>query len=320
MPIVDGERADLIDRAIAWHLRLADASADEWADFVTWLEADAAHAAAYDRIAAQDRALTAEQFPAPPNLADNDNDAVAAPARRRGWLFAGGMAAAALAVVVGINRMPASADPYVVATLAGERRSVTLADGTRIDLSGATRVRLDRAAPRFAALESGEALVHVTHDPAAPFTVTAAGRTVQDIGTIFDLSSVDGRFAVSVAEGAVVYDPAGAAVRLNPGDRLSAVAGAATVARSAVAPADVGGWRRGMLDFNAEPLHAVAATLERHYGFRITMSPGLSQRPFTGMVRFSGAADRDVPHLAELIGATWRRDEGRWVLGEVAAR
>jgi transmembrane sensor len=37
------------------------------------------------------------------------------------------------------------------------------------------------------------------------------------------------------------------------------------------------------------------------------------------MVRFTGVAERDVPHLAELIGATWRRDGQQWILSNAAA-
>ncbi|MFD1788329.1 FecR family protein [Sphingomonas floccifaciens] len=321
MPIVNIDGADMIDRAIAWHVRLPDATPEVWAAFVDWLEADPAHAAAYDRIAAADRALDARAFPAPAPLAGNDNDACAASPRRRGWWLAGGGAVAAgVAALLAITLLPTRADPYVVATAAGERRSVDLPDGSRIELSGGTRLRLDRAAPRFAALEAGEALFHVRHDPGAPFVVVADGRTVQDVGTVFNVASDGHHLSVAVAEGAVVYEPKGVAVRLNPGDALQATSGATNFVRSTVAPREVGGWREGVLTFTSEPLGEVAAALERLYGFHIILSPGLSARPFTGMVRFSGTADRDVPHLAELIGATWRRDKQGWVLAEGAGR
>lgn len=41
----------------------------------------------------------------------------------------------------------------------------------------------------------------------------------------------------------------------------------------------------------------------------------LAQRPFTGMVVLTGKAERDVPHLAALIGADWRHDGEDWIIG-----
>ena len=43
---MNAEQAEIIDQAIAWHLRLPDASADDWGNFIAWLEADPAHASA----------------------------------------------------------------------------------------------------------------------------------------------------------------------------------------------------------------------------------------------------------------------------------
>ncbi|MBN2971134.1 FecR domain-containing protein [Roseomonas aeriglobus] len=312
--------ADLMDRAIAWHLRLVDAGVDDWAAFVDWLEADPAHAAAYDRVAMRDRVVAAEHFPQAASPAGNDNDApLAAPRHRWRWIAGGSAIAAGLAAVMVPQLLP-QATAYEVATAAGERRALTLQDGTRVELSGGTRLRLDPATPRLVALEQGEALFTVRHDAARPFVVTAAGRTVQDVGTVFNVASSDAALSVEVAEGSVVYEPDGAAVMLHAGDGVSVDASANTVRRTRFAPDTVGGWRHGVLTFNERPLRDVAGTLNRLYGFQIELSPGLSGQPFTGMVRFSGAADRDVPHLAELIGATWRRDEGRWVLSEGTTR
>ncbi|WP_294289389.1 FecR domain-containing protein [uncultured Sphingomonas sp.] len=311
--------ADPMDQAIAWHLRLADAGVDDWATFVDWLEADPAHAAAYDRVAMQDRAVSPEHFPVAEAQAGNDNDPAAAPRHRWRWIAGGSAIAAGLAAVIVPQVLP-QASAYEVATASGERRALTLEDGTRIELSGGTRLRLDRATPRLVALEQGEALFTVHHDAARPFVVTAAGRTVQDVGTVFNVAADDTALSVEVAEGSVLYEPEGAAVMLQVGDGLNVAAKSTTVRRTKLAPESVGGWRRGVLTFNERPLRDVAGALHRLYGFRIDLSPGLSDRPFTGMVRFSGTADRDVPHLADLIGATWRRDEGRWVLAEAPTR
>lgn len=325
------DRANVVETAIAWHIRLAEADDAVWAAFIDWIAAHPDHADAYDRVAMADRAIATASFPAAMPVAGNDNPAVAAvpaamPGRRGGrpagrrWALAGGLgAAAAVAASVALvlpSALPRGAEPYSVTTRAGERRTVALADGTRIEMSGGTRLTLDRRDQRIAALENGEAVFHVRHDAERPFTITSGGVTLRDLGTVFNVARDGDRIAVAVAEGAVLFQPQGAAVTLRPGDALAARTGGQDVVRSRVAPAMVGGWRNDQFSFDGQPVREVARTLHRQYGIAVKVEGRLSARPFTGMVRFSGAADRDVPHLAELIGATWRRDGRRWILSD----
>ena len=312
---MNAEQADSIDSAIGWQLRLADASEAEWSDFVLWLEADAAHAAAYDSIAAQDRLLDGARFPATAAEPAAANDNVRT---RRLWL-AGGIAAAVVAALTVPMALAPRAAPYQIATKAGERRTVALGDGTRIEMSGGTTLKLDRADPRVASLEQGEAVFHVRHDAARPFTMTAGGTTIRDLGTVFNVARAGEQLSVAVSEGSVLFRPGPNAVTLGAGDALSARSDGAGIVRSKIDPTLVGGWRKGMLSFHNQRLGDVAATLDRLYRVKLVLGSGLSDQPFTGMVRFTGFADRDVPHLAELIGATWRRDGERWILSNAGA-
>ncbi|WP_240610104.1 FecR family protein [Sphingomonas pokkalii] len=311
---MQADATDVIDTAIAWHLRLAEADARAWADFVAWLEASPAHAAAYDRVAAEDRLIAAAPFRSGEDArAGNDN--VPAPAWRR-WAgpLGGAAAAAAIAAICLPMLLPMRAAPYQVATRDGERRTLSLEDGTRIQLSGGTRLVLDRNDPRIATLEQGEALFHVRHDAARAFTVKVGEVAVQDLGTVFDVAHAGSRLNVAVAEGSVRFQSRGPAVTLKPGDALSARADGTSIVQTRIAPQQVGGWRDGTLGFDGQPMHEVAGALKRLYGLEIALEGSLSERPFTGLVRFSGQAERDVPHLAELIGASWRRDGKRWIL------
>ncbi|WP_084584191.1 FecR family protein [Sphingomonas azotifigens] len=306
------ETADAIETAIAWQLRLAEANEAVWESFIAWLEESPAHADAYDRVAAADRLIGTVRFPEPAPLVGNDN----LPAHRRWYWWAGGAAAAAAVAMAVLPSTLPHAQPYQVATRDGERQTIALDDGTRIELSGGTRMTLDRANPRVARLDQGEALFHVRHDAATPFTLKVGGVAVQDLGTVFNVAHLDGHLNVAVSEGSVAFQPRGAAVTLRPGDALSAQDDGSAVTRTRVAPALVGGWRSGRLSFTGQPLGEVAGSLKRLYGTRIALQGSLSERPFTGVVHFTGAADHDVPRLAELIGATWRRDGGQWILAE----
>jgi transmembrane sensor len=313
---VHAEQPDIIDQAIRWHLRLADADEQGWADFVAWIEASPAHATAYDAIAADDRLIAREHFPAPLPVAGNDNT----PGRHRWpWLVAATAAAAVAVAMLAPSLVSPRSSPYVVATKAGERRTVALQHGTRIELSGGTVLRLDHADQRVAALVRGEALFHVSHDAAHPFTLTAGSVTIRDLGTVFNVARDGNDLTVAVAEGAVQFQPGRTSRTLTAGDALALRDNGREIVVNRVAPKLIGGWRTGMLSFDSQKIGEVVAALKRLYGFELELDSRLSQRPFTGMVRFSGVAERDIPHLAEMIGATWRRDGERWVLSDGAS-
>ena len=312
------EGANIVDRAIDWHLRQADMDDDAWRGFVAWIEEDAAHARAFDAVSL-DLALLAERadlYPAP--VAPVVRQPVAAPAPRRIWAWAGGgiavAAAASLTLMVAPVGMATKASPYTVATKPGERRDIALNDGTRIELNGATRLQLDRNNLRSAVLETGEAIFHVRHDPRDPFTVRAGAMTVQDMGTVFNMEHDGARLDVQVAEGSVLFQPKREAVTLNAGAAISAREDLGTIAVTKIDVAKVGGWRSGAVSFTGEPFGRIAAVLNRTDGVLVSVDPSLSRQPFTGMVRLSGKAGQDVPHIAALIGAQWHQDGDRWFL------
>lgn len=309
--IVRMEQESVVDQAIDWHVRLTEANESEWADFVVWIEADAAHAEAYDVVASQDRLIGDAEFPArvPVPVAVNDNSP-----RRWAWMAGGAIAAALTAALLVPGPATRSASPYEIATRPGERQTIALADGTKVEVSGGTRLRLDHADTRVATLVGGEATFHVRHDAAHPFAIATGAITISDMGTVFDVTRDGARVSLAVAEGAVSFRAGGQALTLRAGDALVADERIGQVSRGTVAPDTVGSWRSDTLSFDGQPLSEVAARLNRLYATGLSVDASLSAQPFTGMVRFTGAADRDVPHLAGLIGANWRRDGKGWTL------
>lgn len=304
---------NIIDQAIAWHLRQDHMAAEEWEGFVAWLETPA-HARAYDAVAMRDRLVAEAAFPEPiavPEAANDDQ-----PATRSRWrLAAGGAMAAALAVWLVPMTFGSHPAETVYATRDGERRDVRLTDGTQIALNGGSLLRVSGADPRSVALDRGEARLHVVHDAAHPFELRAGDQVIRDLGTTFDVLHTDERLSVAVAEGSVLFQPDGVGLRLGAGEAVT-MAADHRIVRSMVPAAAVGGWRKGDLSFEGIPVGEVAASLRRRLGVDLRIVGDLSRRPFTGMIHVTGAADRDVPHLAELIGATWRRNGEGWVLAD----
>jgi transmembrane sensor len=303
----------IADQAIAWHLGQDGMDASAWHRFVEWLEADPRHAEAYDRITLADGLVGEMRAPRLPEPANDRGFAGWGVGR---WL--GSAAACAAAVAAVMVMQPAAADIYTVQTASGETKQITLSEGSRVEISGGSRLAFDRNHPRQVTVERGEALFHVRHDAADPFTVRSGALEVQDVGTVFNVVRDGRRFSVAVAEGSVLFQPRREAVTLAAGAALTVDEDGKDVQVVKVDPGLVGSWRQGRLAFSATPVPQALREIERLYGTKVLADPRLSARRVTGIISLSGEAQRDVPHIASLIGANWRVDGERWVLMPVS--
>lgn len=124
---------------------------------------------------------------------------------RRRWIA--GLALAATVAVLGIF-LALFFSAQVIETGRAERRSVTLADGSvlQIDPESRLRIRL-RKHERDIALERGRALFRVAHDSTRPFIVRAGATQVRAVGTQFGVEQGREGIVVTVAEGKVAVRP-----------------------------------------------------------------------------------------------------------------
>lgn len=298
----------LAEEALAWAVRTGDPGFADWEAFTAWLEQSPEHAAAYDRVAAA-VAEAAEGLAATQPAAANDDPPSPARISRR-W-FGGALAASLAALLVfGVWR---GDETYVEETAPGETRMIALDDGSRIDLAGGSAIELDRDDPRFARLEHGRALFTIRHDEANPFRLEAGEDTLVDAGTVFDVSLDEGNIAVSVGEGAVIFNPARQAVRLSPGDLLRSAKGSDQYTRSTVAAAQVGEWTEGRITFEDASLAEVATELSRATGIAFRPAPGATARLSGSIVL---APIREDPRIAgALLGVSVRRQGDGWMMG-----
>jgi transmembrane sensor len=90
-----------------------------------------------------------------------------------------------------------------------EQRTVTLEDGSRIELNARSRLRVTYSkSSRTVELYDGQALFQVAKDAARPFLVKSGEATVRAVGTQFDVHRKDDNTTVTVLEGRVaVYAP-----------------------------------------------------------------------------------------------------------------
>ncbi len=299
-------RDDIEAEAIGWVIRLRDAGADDWAAFTDWLEADPAHGTAYEEaaLAEQEWEGLARPERALPQLRP-----AARPLTRRFFLGTG--IAAALAGVIALGTLQTQGT-YAVETAAGERRSVELADGSRVDLNGDSRILLDRGDPRVATLERGEALFTVVHNDADPFEVRTGDVLLRDMGTVFNVLRDGEILDVAVAEGVVEYNPGRAAVTLRAGMALRRNSDAPPAVAPRAAEA-ITGWRDGRLVYSEATIGAVAGDLARNLGVPVRAEREVAGRPFTGVIRVDDRAET-IQRAARLMGVGARPSNGGWTL------
>ncbi|MCJ2186365.1 FecR family protein [Novosphingobium beihaiensis] len=304
------------EQALGWAVRTNDPGFTEWAAFTAWLEAEPAHAEAYDAVCAAvlDGAdLLRSAGPANDGSPAEETRLTPAAATRRRWL--GGALAASAALVLGIGfwqrERPA---PFVIVTAPGETRTVKLENGTSIALSGGTRIELDHNDARRARLERGEALFTVRHDPKAPFQVAVGEDRLVDIGTVFDVRHDRHGMSVAVSEGAVQFNPEAEDVRISPGQILARAAGSNRYVLSPIAMDRIGEWREGRLTFEGASLDQVAAELTRTTGIPFSVRGAKNAGTVSGSVLIDPIR-KDPGVLGSLLGLNVTPRGQGWVIG-----
>lgn len=196
-------------------------------------------------------------------------------------------AAAVVTVVVGgvafYGSKPAGS---AYATNIGERETLSLADGSQIELNTDTVLRTAVSAnKRIVWLDHGEAYFHVKHDPAHPFVVIAGAEKVTDLGTEFSVRRDTDRLKVAVVEGVVQLDTTRRLHNepeqrvLRKGDVVVATASAITLTRSSPHElTDELGWRHGVLIFDRTPLSEAAAEINRYNRKKLVIADPVAAR------------------------------------------
>ena len=211
--------------------------------------------------------------------------------------------------------------PKIYSTAKGERRIVTLADGSQIELNGGSRISalVGRYRREVDLAEGSEAAFIVVHDPSRPFLVHAGELTIRDLGTEFDVLRSRGELRVTVRSGQVDVGPAGGtageAVALTPGRQLVHYAGAATSDVAQVNPDDAFGWRSGRLIYRDRPLAEVAEDLSRYYATPVRADGGAASLRFSGVLKIADEP-ADIDRLAALVPVSANTQDGVIVLKE----
>lgn len=313
------EYDNTVEREAAfWFARLRsdELGEEDRARFSRWLAADPAHVSAYadyqglwsdlDEVAASGpilamrrEALKAAERPRRP---------------QRRWAPLGAIAAGIAAVLIGgwmLMQGPALvpqavSGPATYRTEVGERSSITLADGSVVQLNTDSLLEVSYAEGRRGLkLLRGQALFKVAHDTSRPFVVDAGGQMITALGTEFDVhvgsgetrvTLIEGRIEVKRVNGTALFPVKPEVRRLTAGEQLVALEERPFVVRVADVEQAVS-WREGRVIFSDEPLVQVLEEINRYSTRKVVLGDGdLGDMRVSGVFR-PGSADRFVSAL-----------------------
>jgi len=281
---IEFKAADWLQRRQFWNW-----SDEDQAALDAWLAEASAHRVAFLRLKAgyaQTERLVALRSTKPER----------APRTRTRWFQAVAALAAIGVIGAAATFYLAKPQPITYATQVGGRQTITLADGTRIELNTDTLLKLNKtSAKRSVTLVKGEAYFQVQHDAARPFVVETAGHTVTDLGTKFTVHTEQGRIEVRLVEGEARLDAVDTAkpqpsMLLKPGDVAVATANSMSVKRESMSRlSDDLGWRRGLIVFHDTTLAAAADKLNRYNTNKLVIDAGAARLKINGTFRADDA-------------------------------
>lgn len=309
----------LIDeRAAYWAAKLDGGDvleAQERAELDAWLAESPAHRAALSDYC-QFSADLEEHLPA---LVQAGAVQMPETSRKsRSWfslpVFSGlaAVAAAAIAVVVYVQRPEPAPRVQNVVTAIAQRSTQVLADGTRVELNARTNLRFENGEKeRRVRLADGEALFAVAKDPSRPFIIETNYGSVRVTGTTFNVrNGLPGSattLEVTVVEGSVQVRPVQSSevYALTANDQLSAgAAGVKTQKLNASALAASLAWREGNVVFTGTSLEEAAAHFARYHGKRVVVDPAIAAVPAVGGMHriddFDGFFEQLVQYMPEV--------------------
>ena len=315
---MNGSRSDAEIEAGRWIARLEaeDVTLDDHDRFRAWLAVSPENQAAY-----QDMSRTWDKLD---RLPPTGLERPAPRSRNRRTLLLAGAGVAALAAA-GVILAPAllRGEGVRYRTGVGQRSSITLPDGSEVELNAMSdlRVRLSEG-QRYARLTDGEALFDVRPDANRPFVVETPFGELRVLGTSFVVRIGPAGARASVISGRVEAAPA----RTIGAEMETIIAGAGeeiALTRDAVETMPLPqpalerrlAWRSGMLAFDGETLAEAAFEVERQTGVRFEFaSAELAEMRVGGYINAT-----DVDAFADLITNNLglevdRRSAQRWMV------
>jgi transmembrane sensor len=251
-----------------------------------WLAESRNHAAAYWRLKAAWERTERLAALRPPILSQS-----ALVTRKRTWVVVAGVVTVCIWVAAfGIAAFPLFATAkQTYATAIGGRTTITLADGSQVELNTNTIIHTELTAhQRTVEVEKGEAYFQIVHDSKRPFIVMASNHRIVDLGTKFLVRDSQNRLEVVLVEGrarletADRWDQKHSAV-LTGGDVAFATADSMSISKkSADVVTNELAWRQGILVFKHITLGDAAVEFNRYNSTQLVVTPDIASLKIDG--------------------------------------
>lgn len=232
-----------------------------------------------------------------------------------------GAAAAVAFFVLGIwtsgklSEHVAGRELLTVSVPSGQRMSLTLGDGTTVDLnSGAelTYPAVFRGKKRNVKLE-GEALFHVVHDEKKPFTVNTFAADIKVLGTEFNVNSdrSSGTFSVALVEGSVLLSNTlnpGEHIVMHPDEKVTLIKDHMILQEYEASKDAI--WTEGLLDIGGLDFNRLMKKLETAFGVKIIVEKEMLPDPVfaNAKLRISDGIDNALEVIRNGTEFTYTRD------------
>jgi transmembrane sensor len=161
-------------------------------------------------------------------------------------------------VIFDTLQVPAGGKPY----------HLKLADGSAIIVNVASTLRYPenfRKNNNEVELINGEAYFAIVHNTKAPLTIKAAGQSIEDIGTEFNVNTYNDEpeHRTTLVEGAIKVN----SKTLIPGQQAIILDHTITIAKANIE--QITAWKNGYFRFNGEKIEAVMRELARWYNIEV---------------------------------------------------
>ena len=302
--------------ALEWQVTLwsGEVTPQEQDAFERWRTAKPEHERAWQRVQQMGQRLHAAPGGVASSVLRRGAGPDRVPARRK---VLGGLGL--LAATGGLASLTMDTPPWRTAladlrTGPGERRHVSLPDGTRVALNSGTAadVHFD-ARERRLRLHAGELLVTTAHDTSRPFVVETREGRVRALGTRFSVRRTAEAAIAQVFEGAVEVTPDGlpaAVLRLSAGQQARFTAGHVDGPHAADPLSTA--WERGLLVVQRWRLADVVAELSRHRGGVLRCDPAVADLVVSGVYPLDDT-DGVLASLARVLPIHVQHTSRYWV-------
>ncbi|GKS77411.1 FecR domain-containing protein [Acidovorax sp. SUPP950] len=291
-----------LEQAIAWAVRLASGTVPTHERDIcdAWRRANPVHEQAWQQVQSVEQAFHSIPDGVGPlalhTLAAAE-DMQAKGKRRRAAVKLLGLGVIGSALGALAFRLAPWQQRSDYATDVGQRRSVLLPDGTRLQMNTGTEVRVVFSTlRRLIVLQRGELFIDTGDDAPSiagrrPFWVETVEARLEAIGTRFGVRQSQGETRLHMIQGQVaVHLASGHRFVANAGDSLVIRVGNATPVRRADDRSfDPAGWTQGVLVAKQMRLDAFVAELSRYQEAPLRCDPAVANLRVSGVFQLEGS-------------------------------